>query len=167
MYYYCYFGHNQDEAAPFLKWTISHLCRKVDHVPTYVYQLYRHGGEPSLEELLSGLEAILDCFGNAYIVVDAIDESKPRDDLLRVLRDLATDSRFQKVHLLATSREYIDIENVMQPVSVPVSMSNPLLEHDIRQYVRAQMTKSPKFKRWPQLLQDEVVEILSTKAKGM
>lgn len=58
-YYYCYFGHNQDEAASFLRWTISQLCRKADFVLTCLYHLYKGGGEPNLEELLSGLEVIL------------------------------------------------------------------------------------------------------------
>jgi hypothetical protein len=167
VYYYCYFGHNQEEAAPFLRWTINRLCRQADLIPTYLYKLYKHGGEPSLEELLCALEAILDAFDNTYIVTDAIDESMPRDDLLRVLRDLATDSRFQKVQLLSTSRQYIDIEKVMQQISVSVSMCNPLLDEDIKLYVRSQLHSNPKFKHWPLHLREEVVEALSTGAKGM
>jgi hypothetical protein len=167
VYYYCYFGHNQDEAAPFLRWTINCLYHQADIIPTYLYKLYKHGGEPSLEELLCALEAILDAFHNTYIVTDAIDESMPRDDLLRVLRDLATDSRFQKVQLLSTSRQYIDIEKVMQQISVSVSMCNPLLDEDIKLYVRSQLHSNPKFKHWPLHLREEVVEALSTGAKGM
>ncbi|KAF8861178.1 hypothetical protein BDZ45DRAFT_587267 [Acephala macrosclerotiorum] len=167
VYYYCYFGHNQEEAAPFLRWTINRLCREADHVPTYLYKLFQHGGEPSLAELLCALEAILEEFDNVYIVVDAIDESMPREDLLRVLRDLATDSRFRKVQLLATSRQYIDIENVMELISEPVSMLNPLLNEDIKLYVRSQLESNPKFKHWAPHLVEEVLEALATKAKGM
>ncbi|CZR56744.1 uncharacterized protein PAC_06633 [Phialocephala subalpina] len=167
VYYYCYFGHNQDEAASFLRWMVDRLCRQADHVPTYLYELYQHGGEPSLAELLRALEAILANFENVYIVVDAIDESMPRDDLLKVLRDLVTDSRFGKIQLLATSRQYIDIENVMELISEPVSMLNPLLDEDIKLYVRSQLDSNPTFKHWAPHLVEEVLEALATKAKGM
>jgi hypothetical protein len=167
VYYYCYFGHNQEEAAPFLRWTINRLCRQADLIPTCLYKLYKHSGEPSLVELLHALKAILEAFDDAYIVTDAIDESIPRDDLLRVLRDLATDSRFKKVQLLSTSGQYIDIEKVMQQISVSVSMLNPLLDEDIKLYVRSQLHTNPKFKHWPPHLQEEVVEALSAGAKGM
>jgi NACHT domain len=167
LYYYCYFGHNQDEAAPFLKWAINRLCREADQVPDYVYQLYKHGGEPSIADLMSSLEAILEEFQTAYIIIDAIDESQPRNDLLRILRDLATDHRFNKVQLLATSREYVDIESVLQHVSESVSMMNPLVENDIRLYVKSQMDTNPRFKHWSVQLRKEVINTLATKAKGM
>jgi hypothetical protein len=77
------------------------------------------------------------------------------------------DARFHKVQLLATSRRYIDIENNMQEISIPVSMSNPLVDEDIRLYVRAKVDTNPKLKRWPLHLKDEVVEALSNGAKGM
>jgi len=167
VYYYCYFGHNQEEAVPFLRWTINRLCRQADLIPTYLYELYKHGGQPSIVELLRALEATLEVFDNIYIATDAIDESMPRDDLLSVLRDLATDLRFQKVQLLSTSRQYIDIEKVMQQISVSMSMSNPLLEEDIKIYVRSQLHTNPKFRHWPLHLLGEVVEALSTGANGM
>lgn len=167
VYYYCYFGHNQDEATPFLKWTVDQLCREAECVPACLYKLYKHGGQPSIGDLLDGLEAIVKSFDCVYIVLDALDESMPKDDLLGILRDLATDPRFLKIHVLATSRQYIEIERVMSEISVPVSMRNPLLDEDIRLFVRAQIRTNPKLKRWLAALQNEVLEALSTKAKGM
>jgi NACHT domain len=167
VYYYFYFGHNQDEAVPFLRWLINQLCRQADLVPGNVYKMYKHGGEPSLVELLKALEDILDKFEITYVVADAIDESNPREDLLKVFRDLITDSRFKKLQLLASSREYIDIERVMGEFSVSVSMANPFVEEDIRLHVRSTLQSDPKFRRWPQELLDEVENAVSTGAKGM
>ena len=167
VYYYCYFGHDQDEAAPFLRWLLNQLCRQADLVPSSVYKMYKHGGEPSLVELLKALEDIIDAFEIAYIVVDAIDESSPREDILQVLRDLATDPRFKKIQLLASSRDYIDIERIMEEFSVSVSMANPFVEEDIRLHVRSTLQSNPKFRRWPQELLDEVVDTLPSGAKGM
>ncbi|KAK6064699.1 ankyrin repeat protein [Seiridium cupressi] len=104
-YYYCYFGHNQDEAAPFLRWLVTQLCRQLKAIPTYAYNLFEQGFEPSLPELLTCLSKSLECFDTAYIIIDAVDESKPRDDLLKVIRDLACDARFHNLQILATSRD--------------------------------------------------------------
>jgi Cdc6-like AAA superfamily ATPase len=166
-YYYSYFGHNQDEAVPFLRWLINQLCRQADLVSGNVYKMYKHGGEPSLVELLNALEDILDEFEITYVVADAIDESNPREDLLKVFRDLVTDSRFKKLQLLASSREYIDIERVMEEFSVSVSMANPFVEEDIRLHVRSTLQSNSKFRRWPQEPLDEVEDAVSTGARGM
>jgi hypothetical protein len=120
-----------------------------------------------LVELLSALEAVLEVFDQVYIVIDAIDESKSRGDLLRVLRDLAIDPRFQNVRLFATSREYIEIENSMYPISVSMAMSDEFVDVDIKIYARSQMDSNPKFKHWPPALRDEVVDTLARKAHGM
>lgn len=167
VYYYCYFGHNQNEAAPFLRWLVNQLCRQADSTPRYVYRLYNECGEPDLEELLIAVGEVLEEFDCTYLVIDALDESIPRNDLLQVLRALATDPKFQKVQLLASSREYIDIEKAMGEFSIPVSMANPSVEEDIRLHVRASLKSNYKFKRWPQELLDEVEDALSKGAQGM
>jgi hypothetical protein len=168
IYYYCYFGHNQDEATPFLRWVINRLCRESDAVPSCIYDMFKHGGTPSLIDLMGALELMLSAsFDTVYITIDAIDESMPRADLLKLLRDLATDARFEKIQLLATSRQYLDIERVMEEVSVEVSMSNPLVDEDIRTYVQSQLHTLPNFKRWPPNLLVEAEQALMSKSKGM
>lgn len=168
IYYYCYFGHNQDEAAPFLRWIISCLCRQTDAVPTRMNDMFKHGGTPSLVDLMETLELMLTVsFDTVYITIDAIDESMPRADLLKVLRDLATDARFAKIQLLATSRRYLDIERVMEEVSVEFSMNNSLVDKDIRIYVQSQLHTLPRFKQWPPNLLVEAEKALMLKAKGM
>lgn len=167
VYYYCYFGHDQDEASPFLKWTLSRLCREAQVVPPFLYNLYMHGGEPSLADLLHALEEIVGNFDRIHIVIDAVDESMPRHNLLGILRDLAIDVKFRNVHILATSRQYTDIEEAMSTISAIVSMRNPMLDEDIRLFVQAQLRTHPKLKHWPLHLKNEVLEALSTKAEGM
>jgi hypothetical protein len=167
VYYYCYFGHNQDEASPFLRWVICQLCRQSQSVPAQIYELYKAGTEPSHEELLYALEIVLDNFDVAYLVIDAVDESNPRLDLLKIIRDLSTDARFSKIKILVTSREYIDIERVMEGISTAVSMSNPLVEGDIRTHIHSLLNMAPKFRQWPKDLLEEVEDTVSKGAKGM
>src|SRR5207245_11314835 len=76
--------------------------------------------------------------------LDAIDESMPRMDILKILRDLITDPRFPKIRVLATSREYPDIEESMKGISASISMMNPLLDEDIRLFVQLQDRKSTR-----------------------
>ncbi|KFY78366.1 hypothetical protein V498_09119, partial [Pseudogymnoascus sp. VKM F-4517 (FW-2822)] len=166
-YYYCYFGHNQDETMSFLRWIISQLLRQAEAVPALVYDLFKRGGEPSIAELLDSLETALQPWGVVYIVIDAIDESNPREDLLESIRDLATSPRFSKIQMLITSREHRDIELGMEGITKSVSMSNSLVEQDIRLYIQSAIQSNMRFKRWPKDLLLEVEEAVSTQAKGM
>jgi NACHT domain len=167
VYYYCYFARNQDEAGALLRWIIGQLCRQSGTVTRELRKLYENGRVPSLVELLTVLDEIIKAFDRVFVFVDAIDESMPREDLLRVLRDLSTDIRFQKIQLLATSRRYIDIENVMSQISVPVSMTNSLVDEDIRVFVRNRVKSNPKLKLWPEELQVEAEAAVTSGAKGM
>ena len=168
VYYYCYFAHDQDETAPLLRWLLNQLCRQADVVPDTVFTMYKYGGEPGVVELLGALEDILEMFEVTYVVVDALDESSlPREELLRTLQGIATSPRFEKLQLLTSSREYIDIERFMSQFSMSISMANPFVEDDIRVYVRSLLRSSNKFRRWPQELLDEVEQTISTGAKGM
>ena len=167
VYYYCYFAHNQDETKPFLKWVISRLCREAGYIPTYVYDLSKHGAEPSLTALLEAVAQILVSFETVYIAVDAIDESRSRDDLLQILRSLVTDQRFRGLQLVTSSREYIDIERTMSSVSVSVPMNNHFVEQDIRYHVHSNLRSNPRFGNWPRDLLCEVEESITTGAGGM
>ncbi len=135
VYYYCFFTNKQNEVTPFLRWTINKLCRQAKSIPTWLDRLYKQGGTPSLEDLLSIIKAILEDFDKVYLVIDAINESlEPRDELLNVFHNLASDPRFEKIKLLATSREYNGIKKIMEPILAPISIMNPLLGEEIRLY---------------------------------
>lgn len=167
VYYYCYHARNQDEAQPFLRWMFGQLGLQSDSVPAEVYKAYKNGIEPTVTQLLSAIEHTLQYFDAAYILLDAIDESQPRDALLRVLRDFMTDHRFNKIQLLATSREYFDIENVMERISSPISMAHPSVESDIRLLVSRTLHNNPRFSHWSSELRDEVENALAEGAQGM
>jgi hypothetical protein len=168
VYYYCYYGHNQDETAAILKWTITQLCRQTDHIPENVWNIYKTGQEPPISELLDALETILSSLNHAYIFLDAIDESlQPRSKILDVIKTLAIDPRFEKIQLLVTSREYLDIESILSSISTPVSMENDLIQEDIRIYVRSSLQQNRRFSSWPNFLKTEVEDTIATSAKGM
>ncbi|KAI5461906.1 nucleoside phosphorylase domain-containing protein [Mariannaea sp. PMI_226] len=169
VYYYCYFGRNQNEAAPMLRWVISQLCRKSDVVATSVYALVNRGIEPKLSDLLDALEDALDPFAMVYLAVDALDETIQKTDLLTILFALATEGRFRKLQLLITSREYHHIEEVVKPVSISISMSNEFVTEDIRVYLEIVMRNDRRFShsRWTSDLLQLILDLVPRKANGM
>lgn len=166
-YYYCYFGHNQDESSHFLRWVIGQLCRQSTKVPEELQNIYKSGKTPTLSSLLSVLHHTMEGFERVYLILDAVDESVPRTDLLRVIRDLSTDARFSALGLLVTSRQYIDIEQVLESCSIPITMCNPFVEEDIGTLVNSTVQSDARYQRWPEDLRHELQDTIPRKAKGM
>lgn len=168
-YYYCYFGRNQNEAAPMLRWVISQLCRKSDVVSARAHALVNRGIEPKLSDLLDALEDALDPFATVYLAVDALDETIQKMDLLTILYALATQGRFRKLQLLVASREYHDIEEVVKPVSISISMSNDFVTKDIRVYLDSAIRNDRRFShsRWTSDLLQLILDLVPRKANGM
>ncbi len=168
IYYYCYFGHQQDETTPLLGWVIGQLCREVERVPESLSSRYKKSHKPTTEELLESLAEILASFTYVYVVIDALDESKePRDQILRVLKLLAAEPRFSKIQLLVTSREYFDIESIMSTCSTPIPMRADKIQADIWKYVGKTLRETRRFSAWPEDLREEVQTSLAVQAKGM
>jgi hypothetical protein len=165
-YYYCHYGHNQDEAAPFLRWAVSQLCRKARCVPHQLQEVHNLGCDPSIPELENALEAILTNFKTFYLIIDALDESCPRDDLLAVIATLAVDKRFHGLKILATSRLYYDIERILKGLSADISMSNPSVDIDIRRMVHSRLHNSRRMEKFSHIL-DKIENALVSGAQGM
>ncbi|KAH6714963.1 vegetative incompatibility protein het-e-1 [Leptodontidium sp. MPI-SDFR-AT-0119] len=165
-YYYCHYSHNQDEGTSFLKWTIAQLCRHAKWIPAQLKELYDHGCEPSIPELENALEAVLERFKMIYIVIDAVDESTPRSEMLAVIATIAVDIRFRKIKVLVTSREYFDIERKFSGISEAISMSNLLVEEDIKLFVHSRLLAGPLKRRFRHLL-NRIECVLVAKAQGM
>jgi hypothetical protein len=110
---------------------------------------------------------VLSSSDRVYVGIDALDESQSRDQILALLEMLVTQTRFSKIQLFATSREYAEIKSKMQGIAQPLSMSNPFVEADIRHFVTAKIRDNARFQQWPQDLRSDVEHTLSTGAKGM
>lgn len=167
VYYYCNYRNNQDEAEPLIRWMLNQLCRQVDKIPASVYDLFKCGRQPNLSDLKTGLKHVLEDLGTVFLIIDAVDESNPREALLELLDDFMKEESYSKIQLLATSREYLDIKQIMLGISRPVSMNNPSVQKDIKKFVNRVLRHDKKFRLWTPALIDEVNEALATGAKGM
>jgi len=166
VYYYCHYSNNQDESIPFLSWVTSQVCRQLRWVPPRLKRLHDRGCEPTISELQHILELALARLDKLFIVVDAVDESKPRDELVRLLATITLDSRFQKVRILATSRKYWDIERFFSGISTCVSMKNPYVDADIERHILTRLNSDFRLQRWRDSFQG-IKEVLVAKANGM
>jgi NACHT domain len=166
-YYYCYFGRNQDESHPFLRWIISQLCRQLKYIPEELRQLSNRGTEPGYNDLLEVLSTIFRRFRRVYIVIDAVDESQDRRFLLDLLIKTASDDAFEKVRLLVMSRKELDIQQAFEGICTSISLSNPLVDEDIRVYIENQLQTDRKLSRWPEPLKKDIRDALIKGAKGM
>lgn len=167
VYYYCYHAHNQDELVPMLKWVISQLSRTSKFVAPGLLRTYEQRHQPSVEDLLECLEDCLKHFNAVYLVIDALDESHERQNILGILKVLVDKAGFEKIRLLTTSREYFDIQETLSKISTEIPMSNPLVEEDIRTHVSYKLRTEPRFQKWSIELLGEVEEALTKGAQGM
>jgi hypothetical protein len=172
LYYYCSFTHGKleqrNEMFPFLRWIVSQLCRRSEDIPCDIVDFHRRNNSLSLEMLKGALAKLLEGLDVLYIVLDGVDESSPRDTLLELIHDLATQQIFAKIQLLVTSRRYGDIEAVLRPFADPsLPMSNDIVDEDIRSFVDATMQRDQRFKQWPDALLKDISSALVKGAQGM
>jgi Cdc6-like AAA superfamily ATPase len=166
-YYYCYYGRNQEETHPLLCWIISQLCRQLKYIPEKLRMLRNRGTEPGYEDLLEVLSSLVTKFRRVYIVLDALDESQDRKFLLDLLIKIASDDAFEKVRLLAMSRKELDIQKAFEGKCSSISLSNSLVDEDIRVYIESQLQTDRKLSRWPDSLKRDIRNALVKGAKGM
>lgn len=127
-YYYCLYEHDRDETETFLRHTIRDFCIQLgSFVPPKLHEMWKYKNlrVGDLQECLRvvTLEFLAHAGKRAYIIVDAVDESKsPRKGFLKVLVSIGTDPAFNHVSLLMTSREEPDIKQAIESLpQVPLS----------------------------------------------
>ena len=179
LYFYCSYRHGGDQTTSFLRWVVSQLCRQLNRIPQEISELHQKNAELTVAQLTNALATLLGEIGLVYIIIDAIDECNTMSDIqavdapgmrvefLQLLHTLLTLLEYAKIKIIATSRNYVDIEEVLRPLSAPVSMSNPLVDEDIRTYVNTQLQTNNRFRRWPLPLLREIKDALVEGAKGM
>ena len=166
-YYYCYFGRNQDETSPFLRWIISQLCRQLKDIPSPLISLLRRGTEPGYEDILGLLATVLESFQRVYVIIDALDESQNRENMIDLLRRFTMDPPFDKMRIFTTSRLERDIELGLVGLGPSISMSNQYVDQDISLFIESRLQTDRKLKSWQPILKAEITQALIKGAHGM
>ncbi|OTA60367.1 hypothetical protein K449DRAFT_435470 [Hypoxylon sp. EC38] len=194
-YYYCHNERNHDETISFLRWVVADLSRQIGRfIPKELEQM-NDSGNFDFPGLLNCFLIITSQFKRAgqrvYLVVDAVDESKPRKRFLDVLVEIGTEPSFEHVSLLMTSRDEQDIRDKMNNIGndegllptiedrnlgyeidspVPhtaITMSNGDVMRAIEKYVKKQVARNDRFKLWPADFRALVESELARNARGM
>ncbi|KAI4853704.1 Pfs, NACHT and ankyrin domain protein [Aureobasidium sp. EXF-8845] len=127
--------------------------------------------QPSTSSLQSVLQDMLSGVGSVSIVLDALDESKPREELLAWLKTLIQ-STHVSCRLLVISRREEDIESAFQSwthAEERILIQQDEVNKDISTYVIDRVRNGDDLKRWRSRpdLQKEIETRLMKKAGGM
>ncbi|RSL58813.1 hypothetical protein CEP54_007574 [Fusarium duplospermum] len=97
-----------------LRSLIEQLSSQNGAVPKPLKTLYercRHGTtQPTEAELTQTLRNVIQLFSPCYLAIDAVDESKEKQEFLKLLNVVAGQWRLPQVHFLVTSRTELDME---------------------------------------------------------
>jgi hypothetical protein len=123
--------------------------------------------QPSTGELLTALRQMIQEFNETFIILDALDECKEREELLADIEGMAG-WKLGKLHILATSRREKDIEETLEPlVTGQICIASALVDADIQTYLHEKLQNDSKLKSWPANVQKEIQETLMDGAHGM
>jgi hypothetical protein len=123
--------------------------------------------QPTQGALEHALQQILDIPGETFIILDALDECKDREELLLLLERLISWGA-GSLHVLATSRRERDIEESLTPlVTSEICLHSALVNVDIDTHISQRLQNDPKLKKWPVNVRGEIKDALMEGAQGM
>ena len=169
-YIYCNYKTQADQTATKLAAVIlKQLIQERPSIAEPVVNLYdRHADRktrPSLEEILTALQAVISNYSKIYVVVDALDECQDHDGsrsrLLAILHDLQSKG---SLSLMATSRF---IPELVQKFSLAPKLEIRASDSDVRLFIAGQMDLLPGFVQRSGELQKAIQIGISTAVDGM
>lgn len=171
---YFYFDFNDSEKQRHDKFTRSLLEQLVWRSPKalacleLLFSRCQDGKQqPTQDALEVALQQILDLPGKTFIILDALDECKEREELLLLLEHLTLWGA-GNLHVLATSRRERDIEESLKPlVTSEICLQSALVNVDIDTHISQRLQNDPKLKRWPARIREEIKDALMEGAQGM
>ncbi|KAH0545421.1 hypothetical protein FGG08_000562 [Glutinoglossum americanum] len=132
-----------------------------------LYSCHQYGQQYlTTQELMDTLKGMIENFHQTYVIIDALDECAERGKLLVLVEEMARWD-IRELHILATSRKEIDIEEALEPlVTHQICIQGELVNADIELHIRERLRHDPKLK-WPLEIQEEIQEALVKGAQGM
>lgn len=133
-----------------------------------VYSRFQDGQQqPTADALTSTLQHMLKYFDQTFIILDALDECKEREELLGLIKDVV-EWKLKNLHVLATSRRERDIEEALEPlITEEICIQSALVNADIHTHICELLRNDPKLKKWPANVQEEIEKTLMDGSHGM
>jgi hypothetical protein len=126
---------------------------------------------PTTGELLETLRQMVQTFDETFIILDALDECKKRQELLEDI-EIFAEWKIERLHILVTSRREKGIEERIEPLihdEGRICIQSTSVNHDIRAYTHERLQTDWGLRRWQKKpeVQQEIKETLVNKAGGM
>jgi hypothetical protein len=171
---YFYFDFNDIEKQQYEKMIrslikqLSVQCTSISKALESLFSSCKNGErQPKISELLTTLQQMAREFDEIFIILDALDECKDRQELLDGIEEISG-WKFGKLHITVTSRREKDIEETLEPlVTDQICIQNALVDADIHIHLHERLRNDPKLKAWPANVQREIKETLMDGAHGM
>jgi len=127
--------------------------------------------QPSMHALVEALRSMMQELPQVYIILDALDESAKRAELMEMLEEMAG-WQLQNLHLLVTSRSERDIESCLEGFvdeQNRICLQSTLVDQDIQRYVRQRLSNDKRLRKWEKdaTTTRQIETILMSGAKGM
>jgi|SRR5450432_713150 len=175
---YFYFDFNDTEKQlheKMLRSLVTQLSIRLGSIPSALEQFFSscQDGErqPPVDGLLETLRSIIEEFDEIFVVLDALDECRERQELLGDIEKVVAWEN-PKSHIIVTSRREKDIEERMEAFvknEEKIPIQNALVDEDIRAYVSGRLQTDWQLKRYRKRpeIQQEIQRTLMNKADGM
>ena len=171
---YFYFDFNDIDKQDYgkvLRSITAQILAQCPQIPDPLQRLYQdrfsRGEQPRNAALLTMLQRIFGQLGESYIILDALDESKDREELLEWIQQVS-DWGLKNVHILVTSRKENDIDDTLSSLlTCQIRMQSTLIDADIVAFVQDKLVQDPKLKKWPEKVRAEIETTLIEGACGM
>lgn len=170
-FFFTFSDDSKQDASAMLRAIVSQLAGQLGGAPTALVQLHtRHcNSSPPEEALLGCLHQLVRAFRDVYIVLDALDESpreKYREATLEAVNDIRSWSE-PGLHLLATSREEIDIRDGLDPKpEETIPMKNDGIDQDIASFISGSLRRNRRLRKWVDHYA-QIEQVLKEKAAGV
>jgi len=176
VYFYFDFNDAQKQVPELmLRSLLRQLLQRSVTIPEGVDALFsscKNGKEqPSLPALLTVTPEVMQQFSHVYLVVDALDESAKRAELMEMLSTVAG-WQLDVSHLLMTSRKERDIEMCLDTFVAEdnmICLQRDVVDEDILRFVQQKLCDDKRLAKWNKNaeVRQEIETALMRGAQGM
>ncbi|KAL2062775.1 hypothetical protein VTL71DRAFT_5847 [Oculimacula yallundae] len=168
-FYFDFMNQLQSTTRAFLASLLEQIARRLNIIPEPLKELYTSNENrvPDTEGLSRCLKKIIKTMEEeVYIVVDGLDESSERKEILSLTSAILS-WKLPQVRILIASRDEADIRIcIEQSPAVELSIKEGLLIEDIRTNIDRELERGSLVKL-PNELKAKIKNVLTTKAHGM
>lgn len=168
---YFYFNFNdahKQTSLSMLRSLVTQLCPSEGRLPSEVRELYQHSEEgtrdPEEETLIKVLESLLVKSQRTFIIIDALDECREKENMLAALIHIVQ----MPVNLLLSSRKekYIT-EGLKSWIEHEININGQGIDEDIAVYLKDCLVQDRLLRKWSSQVKRQIQDALLERAQGM